>query len=214
MNPRSPPARPHIGIHLSHFSTATTNEWGEDDAWDSTSDSESPRQSTLTSSWNHSSISSAPKNVPRTPSSPSSSNLAFSYTHVNAPNPSSYPPKPELMAPQAPKNGWTIVRTSHNKKDSESKVNKRTDTGFEQEGDSRDIDVEGDMILGDLEVEMGATDTDASIASLASNSKPRHDEKAIRQDIADIVNGILSSIDQSLHPAFAHKAVSRFFKIL
>lgn len=190
MNPRSPPARPHIGIHLSHFSTTATNEWGEDDAWDSTSDSESPRQSTLTSSWNRSSISSAPKKVPRTPSSPSSSNLAFSYTHVNAPNPSSYPPKPDLMAPQAPKNGWTIVRTSHNKNDSESIINQRTDTGFEQDGDSKDVDVEGDMILGDLEAEMSATDTDASIASLTSNSKPRYNERAIRQDIGDIVNGI------------------------
>jgi hypothetical protein len=210
MNPRSPPARPHIGIHLSHFSTKTTNEWGEDDAWDSTSDSESPRQSTLTSSWNRSSISSAPKKAPRTPS-PSSSNLAFSYTHVNAPNPSSYPPKPELMAPQAAKNGWTIVRTSHN---NESKINQRTDTAFEQDGDPRDIDVEGDMILGDLEAEMSATDMDVSIAPLASNSKPKHSERAIRQDISDIVNGILSSINQVLHPTLAHKAVSRFFKIL
>jgi hypothetical protein len=199
MNPRSPPARPHIGIHLSHFSAKPTNEWGEDDPWDSTSDSESPRQSTLTSSWNRSSISSAPTKVPRTPSSPSSSHLAFSYTHVNAPNPSSYPPKPESMASQAPKNGWTIVRTSHNKKDGESNINQRTDNGFEQDGDSRDVDVEGDMILGDLEAEMNATDTDASIASLTSNSKPRHNnERAIRQDIGDIVNGILSSINQFL----------------
>ena len=209
MNPRSPPARPHIGINLSHFSTKTTNEWGEDDAWDSTSDSESPRQSTLTSSWNYSSISSAPKRVPGTPS-PSSSNLAFSYTHVNAPNPSSYPPKPELTVPQAPKNGWTIVRTSH---DNESKINQSIDTGFEQDGDSRDIDVEGDMILGDLEAEMSATDTETSIASLASNSKPRHNERAIRQDISDIVNGILFSTNQFLHATLAHKAVSRFFKI-
>ena len=210
MNPRSPPTRPHIGINLSHFSTKTTNEWGEDDAWDSTSDSESPRQSTLTSSWNRSSISSAPKRVPRTPS-PSSSNLAFSYTHVNAPNPSSYPPKPELIAPQAAKNGWTIVRTSHS---NDSKINQRTDTGLEQDGDSRDVDVEGDMILGDLEAEMSATDMNASVTSLASNSKPRHNERAIRQDISDIVNGILSPINQFLYPTLAHKAVSRFFKIL
>ena len=42
----------------------------------------------------------------------SSPNLAVSYTYLNAPNPSSYPPKPKLMVPQALKNGWTIVRTS------------------------------------------------------------------------------------------------------
>ena len=195
MNPRSPPARPHIGLHLSHFSTKTTNEWVEDDAWDSTSDSESPRQSTLTSSWTPSSVLSAPKRVPRTSSSPSSSNLAFSYTHVNAPNPSSYPPKPELMSPQAPKNGWTIVRTSHDQK--ESKINARTDTEFEQD-DSRDVDVEGDMILGDLESETSTTDMDASLVSLASHSKPKKSAGAIRQDIDDIVNGILSAIDQCL----------------
>jgi len=187
MNPRSPPARPHIGIHLAHFSTA--NEWGEDDAWDSTSDSESPRQSTLNSSWSRPSVSSAPKKVQRTSSS-SSSTLAFSYTHLNAPNPSSYPPKPELTATETPKNGWTIVRTSHSKKGSESKINLKTDTGFEQDGASRDVDVEGDMILGDLEAEMNATDMNASTASYASHSKAKNSEGAIRQDIDDIVNGI------------------------
>ena len=57
-----------------------------------------------------------------------------------------------------------------------------SDTGFEQDGDTRDADVEGDMILGDLEAEVGATDTDASIASLTFNSKPRHNERAIRQE--------------------------------
>ena len=211
MNPRSPPARPHIGIHLSHFST--TNEWIEDDAWDSTSDSESPRQSTLTSSWNRPPISSAPRKVTRIPSSPSSSNLAFSYTHVNAPNPSSYPPKPELTASQGPKNGWTIVRTSSHNKGSEDRINSRTDTGFDQDGDSRDVDVEGDMILGDLEPELNAADMDASISSLASHPKSRNNEGTIRQDIDDIVNGIyLVSI--KFYPTFAHKAVSRLFKIL
>lgn len=198
MNPRSPPTRPHIGLHLSHFSTKTTNEWGEDDAWDSTSDSESPRQSTFNSSWNRPSASSAPKKVPRTPSSSSSSNLAFSYTHVNAPNPSSYPPNPELMAPQAPKNGWTIVRTSHNQY--EGTINPKADTDFEQDGDSRDVDVEveGDMILGDLESETSATDMDASVVSLVSHSKPKNNPGAIRQDVDDIVNGIISFINQCL----------------
>ena len=186
MNPRSPPARPHIGIHLSHFSNTT--EWGEDDAWDSTSDSESPRQSTLN---NRPFPSSAPKKVSRTSSS--SSTLAFSYTHLNAPNPSSYPPKSE--SPEAPKNGWTIVRTSHNKKGSESKMNLKADTGFGQDGDSRDVDVEGDMILGDLEAEMTVTDLDVSTASLASHSKAKDNEGNIRQDIDDIINGIY------LHPS-------------
>ncbi|KAF8813853.1 RabGAP/TBC, partial [Phlegmacium glaucopus] len=191
MNPRSPPARPHIGIHPSRFSTAT--EWAEDDAWDSTSDSESPRQSTLNSSWSRPSVSTAPKKVQRTSSS-SSSTLAFSYTHLNAPNPGSYPPKPDLTAPETPKNGWTIVRTSHSKKGSESKINVKTGTGFEQDGDSKDVDVEGDMILGDLETETNTTDMSASTASHASHSM--NGEGSIRQDIDDIVNDPLNGIRQ------------------
>ena len=177
------------------------NEWAEDDAWDSTSDSESHQSSVWTSS--------APRKVPRTPSSPSSSILAFSYTHLNAPNPSSYPPKPELTAPpQAPKNGWTIVRTNG----SESKTNNSTRTGFEQDGISRDVDVEGDMILGDLEPEI---DVDESTASLSSHSKTKNNEGAIRQDIDDIVNGISSIKNSTLLPStLAHKAVSYLFKIL
>ena len=175
MNPRSAPTRAHI---LSHF---PTNEWAEDDAWDSTSDSESPRQSTLNTSFA----------LSRTGSS-SPPNLAFSYTHLNAPNPSSYPPKET----QLPKNGWTIVRTSHSKMGSESKINLRTDTELEQDADSRDVDVEGDMILGDLEAEMNATDLNPSLSSLASHSKPKNNGGTIRQDIDDIVNGIFY-----LHPS-------------
>lgn len=86
-------------------------------------------------------------------------------------------------------------------------MNLKADTGFEQDGDSRDVDVEGDMILGDLEAEMNATDLDASTASLASHSKAKNNEGNIRQDIDDIVNGIY------LHPSNStlHLLIKQFY---
>lgn len=193
MNPRSPPARPHIGFHLSSFSTNA--EWAEDDAWDSTSDSESPRHSTLTTSWNRPSASSsitAPKKVPRAPSSASSSNLAFSYTHVHAP--SSYPPKNEdPISAEAPKNGWTIVRTSHSRQGSETRQDDKTErkhSQFDGYGShSTDADVEGDMILGDLEPEMSTTDGNASGGPPLPHSKAKHNEGSVRNNVDDIVTG-------------------------
>jgi hypothetical protein len=118
------------------------------------------------------------------------------------------------MPPQAPKTGWTIVRTSHNQR--ERKINPRADTGFEQDGDLRDVDVEveGDMILGDLESETSATDMDVSIISLTPPSKPKTNAGAIRQDIDNIVNGIFHLPCINSYPTFAHKAVSCLFKIL
>jgi len=191
MNPRSPPARPHIGLHFSRFSS--TADWGEDDAWDSTSDSESPRQSTLNSSWNRSAASStvtAPKAVPRTSSSSSSSNLAFSYTHLQAP--SSYPPKDSIPS-EAPKNGWTIVRTSHSRNSSQNKLeqeSERKGAGLDRYStENGDIDVEGDMILGDLEPEASEPDMDSSNKPLPNNSKQKHNVGSIRADIEEIVTG-------------------------
>ena len=186
MNPRSPPARPHIGINLSHFSTNA--EWGEDDAWDSASDSESPRHSTLTTSWNRPSASSstAPKAVPRRPSNASSSTLAFSYTHLQAP--SSYPPKQELGSGEPPKNGWTIVRTSNSGQGSQNKRDEgMAQKSAEFEGDSGDMDVEGDMILGDLEPETNSTKPSA--VGSPRNSKSNPAATTFRPDVDDIVNG-------------------------
>ena len=131
MAARPPPTRPHINLNpSSHFSYSIT-EWGEDDAWDSTSDSESasntqsawgrpvnqpghPRPSGVTST-STSTSTSAPKPVPvpRKSQNNSSSTLAFSYTHVNAPSPtgsSPYPSHVDSITPTTMKNGWTIVQ--------------------------------------------------------------------------------------------------------
>jgi hypothetical protein len=195
MNPRSPPARPHIGIGFHLHSLNATTEWAEDDAWDSTSDSESPRHSTLTSSWNRPSASlstTTPKKVSRASSNSSSSTLAFSYTHVHAP--SSYPPRGEdSTSPEAPKNGWTIVRTSHSRQGSENRPgdkNERQDSQFDRYGgESADADVEGDMILGDLETETGTTDGNGSGGAPVPHFKAKHNIGSVRNDVDDIVTG-------------------------
>jgi len=190
MNPLSPPARPHIGIHLTSF---PSTEWGEDDAWDSASDSESPRQSTIHRPTASTTIT-APKRVPRKSSNLSSSTLAFSYTHVQAPSPGSYPPKgePASSSPDAPKNGWTMIRTSPSKGGSDKKLeslSSQRDHDLDAEGESGDIDVEGDMILGDLEPEGHTNEAQASVSVPPSHHKAKQNEGSIRHDIDDIVTG-------------------------
>lgn len=195
MAARPPPTRPHIGIRPSnHFATlATSSDWGEDDAWDSTSDSESPRQTTLANPWNANSRS-APRPVLRPAHNSSSSTLAFSYTHLTAPNPSSYPPRrnsdtEDTQLPQRPpqQNGWTIVRKSHDRRNTGGSLDEGTGMSGEEDrtpGEA-DADVEGDMILGDLDSEPEPLGQATSI-----NMKPKPDHGSIRDDVDDIVKGI------------------------
>lgn len=188
MTPRSPPTRPHIGINpANHFASGSAADWGEDDAWDSTSDSEEPRQSTLTSTWSRPTSITAPKPVPRPSNRSSSSTLAFSYTHVSAPNPGSYPPKSEEVL-QAPKNGWTIVRKSPDDRRSDSLPRGDSVKPKTEEEGAGDIDVEGDMILGDLEPELAPEDVNSSLA--LAHVKLKQNQGSIREDIQDVVNGI------------------------
>lgn len=194
MAARSPPARPHIGIHPSnHFAPA--DSWVEDDAWDSASDSESPRQTTLSTPWNRSS-SSAPKPVPKPASNASSSTLAFSYTHLSAPNPSSYPPRPEYgtgdtqagTPPQ--KNGWTIVRTAHDHNDnrhSQDNTKPKASGVSDHDEHDPDIEVEGDIILGDLETEQLADQAGPP----PIHTKLKQYQGSIKDGIDAIVNGII-----------------------
>jgi len=204
MTARPPPARPHIGIHPSnHFVSRSTADWGEDDAWDSTSDSESPRQ-TLSNSWNRpptsSSTTTAPKPVPK-PANNSSSTLAFSYTHLNAPDPSSYPPRTEVRdSAQAPKNGWTIVRKSHDRRRSQS-IEGLEQPKQDSDHGQGDVDVEGDMILGDLDSEAPPDET-LPTSALPPHLKPKKDLGSIKNDVDEIVNGTISAsyISYTLFP--------------
>ncbi|KAF8904419.1 rab-GTPase-TBC domain-containing protein [Gymnopilus junonius] len=195
MKPRSPPARPHIGLHVSHFSNNA--DWGEDDAWDSASDSESPRHSSL-NSWSRPSASSTtvPKDVAKPSSNSSSSTLAFSYTHLQAP--SSYPPKSDLVSAEQPRNGWTMIRTSHSRKGSQTKLDERSeqkDIEFDRyRTEPVDVDVEGDMILGDLDPDAAEADPCAPSVSTNPHSKPKHNIGSIRHDVDDIVTDPLNGI--------------------
>jgi TBC1 domain family member 2 len=187
MKARSPPARPHIGIYPS-FGVPAPGDWGEDDAWDSASDSESPRQSSISRSWNRPSpptSTTAPKAVPRPTNNSSSSNLAFSYTHITAPNPSSYP-REEI--PLAPRSGWTLIKKAQekNKIDAVDSIESGSFVAESSEGPG-DVDVEGDMVITDMESEVGLRDQTTSV--LYPRSKLKENQNFIREDVDDIVHG-------------------------
>ncbi|KAG5638452.1 GTPase-activating protein [Sphagnurus paluster] len=185
MTARSPPARPHIGIHPSnHFGRA--GDWGEDDAWDSGSDSESPRQSSITKALSRPS---APRPVPKSTSNSSSSTLAFSYTHVSAPNPSSYSPREDTIL--EPKSGWTIVKKAKERGIMEDGTPEQGKESLDQVEGRGDADVEGDMILGDLESEVVALDQTPPPA-LPPHLKAKHGHGVIRNDVDEIVHGTFS----------------------
>ncbi|KAF7965208.1 hypothetical protein HWV62_28866 [Athelia sp. TMB] len=184
MAARPPPTRPHIGLNPS-FKTPHSGDWGEDDAWDSGSDSESPRQSTITNSWlptsRTSSISvTSPKPVPKSPSRPSasSSTLASSYTHVIAPSPSSYPPRDEQPQDPPQKSGWTIVRKST---DAHKNVEEKDNGKIDGAVDDPEVD---DMVVGSFEPEV----------VVEAPVKPKIEQGSIREDVDDIVNDPLHGI--------------------
>ncbi|KAF9070082.1 rab-GTPase-TBC domain-containing protein [Rhodocollybia butyracea] len=155
----APPPRPHIALHPSN-NFFKTSETIEDDAWDSASDGEEAPQSTFSfSTWSR--PSSTPKPVPK-PITSENTSLAFSYTHVNAPNPGSYPPREETLQP-----GWTIVRT---RRSSNSANN-------DESVPEADTDVEGDMILGDLDAE-----SSPAVPDSAKSGSIRDDAEKIADD--------------------------------
>ncbi|KAJ7747264.1 rab-GTPase-TBC domain-containing protein [Mycena metata] len=156
MSTWAPPARPHVAVHPSTYSSRT--DWVEDDAWDSGSDEDEPSSSKASSSR-------VPVPVPTRPGAQhsSSSTLAFSYTHVSAPNPSSYPPR---ETPQ--KNGWTIRTLARSPPPT--------------------ADVEGDMILGDLEPDA------MEPMDILPPLKRAADLAVVREDVDDIVNDPLAAV--------------------
>lgn len=191
MSARPPPARPHIGLnpHLSSF--GTSSEWVEDDAWDSASDSESPHPN---KSWNASKQqSTAPKNVPgkiaRTSSS-SSSNLASSYTHIHAPNPSSYPSKPDTPPPN--KGGWTLVKTSDDRDQNPPPK------------DLKDSDVDHDTLAAsttsELTDELVVGDFDDPDVPRGPSLKARESQGSVRGQIDEIIADPLYLIKKQPDP--------------
>jgi hypothetical protein len=127
--------------------------------------------------------------------------LAFSYTHVNPPNPGSYP-TPKTIEEAAPRsrtqNGWTIVRTS-----SDRKRSGEAETEQPQVDHSADADVEGDMILGDLDPdfengEQGTPNSTTHSKQMAAN---------VREDAEEIVNGSYAFILFHYFYTFPHQPV-------
>ena len=190
MKARSPPARPHIGIFASNnFGVPPAPaDWGEDDAWDSASDSESPRPSSISRSWNRPSPPTAPKLVPRPTNNSSSSNLAFSYTHVTAPTPSSYPREETLLAP---KSGWTLIKKAQeeNSVDAVNSVESGSFIAGSSEEGPGDADVEGDMIITEMEAEAVLRDQ-TTTSSLHPRSKQKENQTSVREDVDEIVRGM------------------------
>jgi hypothetical protein len=170
-----PPARPHIGLN-PNFSSFPTSEWAEEDAWDSGSDSESSQRTSISSSWNKpvNKPNTAPKPVPKHARN-SSSNLAFSYTDVQAPSPSSYPSPPESLQPQSSKNGWTLVTKSTTNRDTQ--------------GEHRELkqDSAESIIAGVIEFE-GVDDLELPTLNVS-----RQDHGSLRPEIDEIVNGTSSA---------------------
>ncbi|KAG1808354.1 rab-GTPase-TBC domain-containing protein [Suillus variegatus] len=194
MAAKPPPARPHIGLHSS-FNARSNAEWGEDDVWDSGSDSESPRQSTISNSWRlppspssyrrQSSPMTAPKPVPRPPSNSSSSNVSFSYTHLSAPSPGSYPSN-AADTTQPAKGGWTMVRKSGTSQDALcAKLPKDIDP-------NGDVDVDSDMVVGDFEPEMEQ--------AAGTGIKVKPDQGSIKSDVIEIMNDPLHRFIHSPQP--------------
>ncbi|KAK7005774.1 rab-GTPase-TBC domain-containing protein, partial [Favolaschia claudopus] len=168
MSVRPPPARPHIALNPSTYSSRS--DWIEDDAWDSASDEDDPPKP------ESSTASSSRVPVPTRPTQHSStSTLAFSYTHVSAPNPSSYPPREN-----PPQNGWTIVKT---------KTVSSTQPEESRDEPPVDADVEGDMILGDLE-----PDQMEPMTILPPAPKGGSDQGIIREDVNEIVDDPLVAV--------------------
>ncbi|KAJ7646997.1 rab-GTPase-TBC domain-containing protein, partial [Roridomyces roridus] len=171
MSVRPPPARPHIAVNPSTYGSSRL-DWAEDDAWDSTSDNEDEAPKPSSSRV-------PPQKVPPRPAQPhsSSSTLAFSYTHVDAPNPSSYPPRDGISTPQ---NGWTIVKTKPRGTSPPSAEDVRSESSGT--GGGVDADVEGDMmILGDLEPDA------MEPMDIIPPSKPKSDSRGVVRDDVDAV---------------------------
>ncbi len=183
MTARPPPARPHIGLNpSSRFTSYSTSDWAEDDAWDSGSDEEASGSGWQTTH-SRSTSSTAPKPVPKPQQNSSSSTLASSYTHVNAPSPSSYPPRAEQ--PPA-KQGWTIITNAREGRGDEGKHAEATQYPHH----------DGDLIVGDFDPEEPPETSHHN----APVPKSKQRQCVVREDVDDIVKGTISCMPYLSYP--------------
>ncbi|KAG6831833.1 hypothetical protein H0H87_003752 [Tephrocybe sp. NHM501043] len=90
-----------------------------------------------------------------------------------------------------PKSGWTIVKTSSSRRLDDGNSHP-TDDSFEQVEGQGDADVEGDMILGDLEADISQDQSPPPTSP--THLKPRHGQGSIREDVDDIVHDPLNGV--------------------
>lgn len=132
-------------------------------------------------------MSSTPVSVPKPKSKRSTSTIASSYTHVDAPSSSSYPPRTDDIQPPPTKQGWTIVRTSAKGRGG---VDRHDIDEINSEAHA-DPEVEGDLILGDLDSEEPAVEHSVTSVPM-TKPKLSYGSNSTREDIDDIVKGTLS----------------------
>ncbi|KAH9992617.1 rab-GTPase-TBC domain-containing protein [Russula vinacea] len=168
MAARPPPTRPHISLNpTSHFSYSST-EWGEDDAWDSTSDSESVSNSQ--SAWGRSLNQTAhPRQPGATSTSPAQS----------PPGSSPYPSHADSIPPT--KNGWTIVlKADEDGGDGDGDGTALPLPESRQEGGGGGDDADTDMTFEDLGAEL--------FVDMPVVPKVRLGAACVRQDAVEIAN--------------------------
>lgn len=168
----------------SYVTSFASPDWAEEDAWDSTSDSEttpypnsaasaSSRHRTASGSGSIGQVLSpgaSPRPVLRPAVNTSSSTLASSYTHLQAPSPSSYPPRVDSLPI---KNGWTMVGRLKDR--SASNLGGEPADAREPGGDG-----DSDLVVGEPDIEPDHA---------AGPHRARHEQGVVRDDADEIVNG-------------------------
>lgn len=135
----------------------------------------------------------APKPIPRASSNSSLSNVSFSYTHLSAPSPGSYPSNTDTAQPA--KGGWTMVRKSGTSQDAlGAKLPKDIDS-------NGDADVDSDMVVGDFEPEVEQ--------AAGTGTKAKLDQGSIKSDVIELMNDpfhrFLHSSQPPPEPRFNHR---------
>lgn len=167
---RPPPARPHVGLNIkaANFAAQNNTEWGDDDAWDSASDQESPSPPQK----------SQPRPVP-VRAERKSSTSSISYSFIQAPSPSSYPPKQPVHVPERARtsSGWTVI-------DSELEP-KHTDDSTPPKPD---FEADAELVVGDLEQEASSANGAKDLDQLGS-LKLGPSKSSVLSDASKIVAG-------------------------
>jgi hypothetical protein len=135
---------------------------------------------------------------------------------LQAPNPGSYPPKEgEVGDSNSPKNGWTMVRTVRDRNNNEVLLNEEPagrDPVLEPDLGAGDVEVEGDMILGDLEPEMTVSDARTPMVSFQPQPKYNTGADSIRRDVDAVVAGGYAFSWYSLAFVDIHRSFNRDYQ--